>query len=111
METQAMAVRQKQWLQAIQAAKQSGMTDRAWCKENGISCSTFYRWQRTLRDCALKQRANQVEFVALPPAATSCPTAEPRSFVLRVGEVSAELSADISEAQLIMILRVMRSVR
>jgi transposase-like protein len=111
VEAQAMAVRQTQWLQAIQAAKQSGMTDRAWCKENGISCSTFYRWQRTLRDRVLKQTASQVEFVALPPVATSCPTMEPRSFVLRVGEASAELSTDISETQLMMILRVMRSVR
>ena len=50
METQAMAVRKENWLRTIQAATQSGKTQEAWYREQGIASSTFYRWKQTLRN-------------------------------------------------------------
>lgn len=39
MEQQAMAVREENWLRAIQAAAQSGKTQEAWCREHDIAPS------------------------------------------------------------------------
>ena len=49
MEQNAMAVREQQWLETIQIAKQSGLPVNQWCHENGIAESTFYRWQQRIR--------------------------------------------------------------
>ena len=36
------------WLELITQCRFSGLTDRQWCIENGISISTFYYHVRTL---------------------------------------------------------------
>ena len=50
MEKRAMAVREEQWLQTIAAAKQSGQPIKVWCAEHGVPVSSFYKWQRKMRD-------------------------------------------------------------
>ena len=37
------------WLKLITQCRSSGLTDRQWCIENGISISTYYYHVRTLR--------------------------------------------------------------
>ena len=37
------------WLELITQCRSSGLTDRQWCIENGISVSTFYYHVRALR--------------------------------------------------------------
>ena len=37
------------WLKLITQCRSSGLTDRQWCIENGISVSTFYYHVRALR--------------------------------------------------------------
>ena len=46
MEKKAMAVREKQWLKTITAAKQSSQTIKVQCAEHGVPVSSFYKWQR-----------------------------------------------------------------
>ena len=53
MEKRAMAVREEQWLQTIAAAKQSGQPIKVWCAEHGVPVSSFYKWQRKMRDSLL----------------------------------------------------------
>lgn len=50
METQTMAVQEENWLRAIQVAAQNGKIQEAWCLEQGIAPSTFYRWKQTFRN-------------------------------------------------------------
>jgi len=38
-----------EWMELVTACRQSGLTDAAWCHENGISPSCFYNAVRRLR--------------------------------------------------------------
>ena len=40
--------RLENWTTRIMACRSSGMTVRAWCRENGLSEKTYYDWQRRL---------------------------------------------------------------
>ena len=40
--------RLENWTTRIMACRSSGMTVRAWCRENGLSEKTYYYWQRRL---------------------------------------------------------------
>ena len=59
MEKRAMAVREEQWIQTIAAAKQSGQPIKVWCAEHGVPLSSFYKWQRKMRDSLLTVSASQ----------------------------------------------------
>lgn len=39
----------EQWIEVIQACRTSGMTDKDWCSQNGISTSALYRHIRKLK--------------------------------------------------------------
>ena len=47
---QAMSKQERleNWTARIMACRSSGMTVRAWCRENGLSEKTYYYWQRRL---------------------------------------------------------------
>ena len=53
------------WLERINAARVSGLSDYAWCKENRIPVSTFYYNLRRLKKQAIEIREKQ----KLPSAA------------------------------------------
>ena len=42
-------LKQKHWLELVQECNRSGQNKRSWCQENGISYSTYMRWQKDLR--------------------------------------------------------------
>ena len=79
MEKRAMAVREEQWLQTIAAAKQSGQPIKVWCAEHGVPVSSFYKWQRKMRDSLLTAQNSEIQFQELevpqnicgPPAGAS----------------------------------------
>ena len=65
MEKRAMAVREEQWLQTIAAAKQSGQPIKVWCAEHGVPLSSFYKWQRKMRDSLLTEEKAEIQFQEL----------------------------------------------
>ena len=42
--------RAQQWALAIQECNSSGLTNREFCRQRGISEKSFYYWQRKLRE-------------------------------------------------------------
>ena len=60
------------WLELITQCRTSGLSDRRWCKENGIPVSTFYYRVRALRRkaCAVPEAvdaaAQKQEVVQIP---------------------------------------------
>lgn len=60
------------WLELISQCRASGLTDRQWCIENGISVSTFYYHVRDLRKkaCEIPEAADaalqEQEVVQIP---------------------------------------------
>ena len=43
-------LKKERCIEIIKACNGSGMPKRQWCREHGISYSTFMRWQRSLRN-------------------------------------------------------------
>ena len=37
-----------EWAQRVQSCRESGLSVRQWCDENGLSAKTYYYWQRRL---------------------------------------------------------------
>ena len=43
--------RLEKWASRIMACRSSGMTIRAWCRENQVPEKSYYYWQRQLTRC------------------------------------------------------------
>ena len=50
MPDEFQALRKERCIEIIKACNGSGMSKRQWCREHGISYSTFMGWQRSLRN-------------------------------------------------------------
>ena len=49
------AARMQEWSVRIAECRSSGMSVRAWCKEQGISVQTYYRWEKRFVEKATQQ--------------------------------------------------------
>ena len=68
-------LRHKLWAKEIAECQSSGMKISEWCQMKGISCNTYYRWLRIVRNEFLERsEAPLREIVPLSIATT--PTAE-----------------------------------
>lgn len=57
--------REQNWFQMIQECRDSGMTNRAFCRQRGIPEKKFYYWLRKLR--TLASEAAQPQIVPISP--------------------------------------------
>ena len=62
--------RAQQWAMLIQESKSSGMTNKDFCIQRGVSEKSFYYWQKKLRTKLLEAAAPQlVQLDSTPEAA------------------------------------------
>ena len=54
------AYRMETWRQIIQECQKSGLSNKAYCEQQGISEKTYYYWLRKLRMAAVEQAAPQI---------------------------------------------------
>ena len=54
--------RLREWAQIHRRCQESGLSNRAFCRRNGIAEKTFYYWLRKLRETAIEK---QLQLVAL----------------------------------------------
>ena len=69
MDTRVMELRIKQWIPIMEEQAKSGISKDEWCTMHGINRTSFFRWQKRVRQYLLDQCENQ-----LPPAALSSET-------------------------------------
>lgn len=50
-----LAVRMQEWSVRIAECRNSGMSVRAWCNEQGISVQTYYLWEKRFVEKATRQ--------------------------------------------------------
>lgn len=71
-----------EWEERIAACRSSGAGVSRWCREQGISAKTYYRWEREVlakageQYAARRQRENPL-FVEVSPAREALPAVEP----------------------------------
>ena len=58
--------RAQQWAMVVQECASSGLSNREFCRQHGISEKSFYYWQRKLRQQIVESAAPQL--VQLDPA-------------------------------------------
>ena len=73
-------VRLESWAKIVRScsARPSGVTQKEWLEENGITRDQYYYWQRKLKDACLESlQEEQVSFVELPVEASRGCTNKP----------------------------------
>ena len=78
MPDEFQTMKKERCIEIIKACNGSGMPKRQWCREHGISYSTFMRWQRSLRnELAGKIMVTQaVVPLQIEPQASRCTPAQ-----------------------------------
>ena len=78
MPDEFQTLKKERCIEIIKAYNGSGMPKRQWCREHGISYSTFMRWQRSLRnELAGKIKVTQaVVPLQIEPQASRCTPAQ-----------------------------------
>ena len=75
MKTSKHEMLKVQWQRIIKEQNESGLSIREWCRENNISHSKFYYWQRVIREETLIKAGTlavtgQSQFVEVKPSMT-----------------------------------------
>ena len=55
-----------EWAERITACRSSGQSVKTWCRENGVSEQTYYKWQRRLYELAQNQQENRFAEITAP---------------------------------------------
>lgn len=121
MDQSTHAVRKANWINIIQQCldRPANTTVKQWLVENGISEKSYYYWLRKIRREACEQgylpqvtSQSEVSFVEVPiktaPIADPVqrvPAASVPAAVIRSGDLTLELSNDISESLLCRLLQ------
>ena len=77
-----------QWAERITECRNSGLTVKTWCKENGVGEQSYYKWQR--RVFAMVKAQTETQFAAVTPL-----SAERNDLQIAVTVQTAGITADI----------------
>ena len=101
----------QEWSARIQDCRSSGLPVRAWCRQERINATTYYRWERELLTGVQKNGApssTAVTFAELPaPKQVSCNVAE-RSATLHIGNASLDIYPGCDAEQLRLLVELLR---
>ena len=90
--------RAQQWAMVIQECQASGLTNKAFCEQRGISEKSFYYWQRKLRSKFIEVAAPQL--VAIAP-----PEASDEFLEIRIRDAELKLPVDVDMDAVAALLR------
>lgn len=99
--------RLQEWSTAVKDCRGSGISVRQWCRERGITATTYYRWERELlADANTTPALPTAVFAELPRPKQASRNVSECSATLHIGsgsitfhqELSAELLKAIVEA-------------
>ena len=93
-------VRERNWEEMSLACRQSGLSVKEWCRQNGIHASTYYARLRKLRENACRN------IVSIEPETPRLPKSEIK---ISSGEIMVTLPSDASEETISMVLMALRS--
>ena len=98
--------RLENWTTRIMACRSSGMTVRAWCRENGLSEKTYYYWQRRLfQTLSEQQTVYKTAFAEVTPPACSGSVA----VTVRIAGAVADIHPGADAATVETVLRILKS--
>ena len=100
--------RLENWTARIMACRGSGMTVRAWCRENGLSEKTYYYWQRRLfQALSEQQKVHQTAFAEVTPPQLVC--SGNVAVTVRISGAEADIHSGADAAFVETVLRILKS--
>ena len=76
------------WAGRISECRNSGLTVKRWCKENGVGEQTYYKWQK--RVFALAKAQHETQFAEVTPIISGHETV-PVAITVHMAGVSADI--------------------
>ena len=94
-----------QWAQVVSQCRDSGVSVRQWCQENGVNVSSYYKWRRKVYAAAQAQRERSfVEVTPVHPAAVIGV-----AVTLRIAGAELEIHNGADAATVEVVLRAVKS--
>ena len=103
--------RLQEWAAQIQNCRSSVLSVRAWCRQEGINASTYYRWERELLTAANQAPCPgvpAVTFAELPEPKKMSRNISERCATLRIGSASLDIYSGCDAEQLKMLVELLR---
>ena len=103
--------KQQEWAAQIQNCRSSGLPVRAWCRQEGINASTYYRWERELLTGVRKNGAppsTAVTFAELPEPKKMSRNVAERCATLHIGKASLDIYPGCDAEQLRLLVELLR---
>ena len=96
------------WSEKIMACRNSGMSVRGWCQENGVAEKTYYYWQRRLFETLSQQQEEAAPAFAevTPPQPVRCGNV---AVTVRMAGIEADIHSGADAATIETVLRVRKS--
>ena len=101
----------QEWAAQIQNCRSSGLPVRAWCRQEGINASTYYRWERELLTAANQSPCSgvlAVTFAELPEPKKMSRNVSERCATLRIGSACLDIYPGSDAEQLRLMVELLR---
>ena len=98
------------WSARIQDCRSSGLSVRAWCRQEEINAATDYRWERELLALAETEPCSSVSavrFAELPTPKQGSRNVAERCATLRIGSASLDIYSGCDSEQLKMLVELL----
>ena len=104
-------VKLQEWAARIQDCRSSGQSVRAWCRQEGINASTYYRWERELLTGVRRNGtppSTAVTFAELPEPKKMSRNVSERCATLHIGKASLDIYPGCNAEQLRLLVELLR---
>ena len=104
----------RDWSAAIQECRSSGLSVKQWCKNRGITTTTYYRWERELLTLAGGKRnkprlATTTTFAELPMPQEQCRTVAQQAATVHLNDIAIDIYPGMDAELLKMLLETVRT--
>lgn len=98
----------REWAVAIQECRSSGLSVKQWCRNRGITTTTYYRWERELLALTggtrnKPQLVGTTTFAELPAPRQLCRTVSEISATVRINDLAIDIYPGM-DAELLKVL-------
>ena len=104
-------VKLQEWAARIQDCRSSGLSVRAWCRQEEINAATYYRWERELLTAANQAPCSgvpAVTFAELPEPKKMSRNVSERCATLHIGKDSLDIYPGCNAEQLRLLVELLR---
>lgn len=103
----------REWAAAIEDCRSNGLSVRQWCRQRGITTTTYYRWEREVLSIVDAQPklpvSPAVSFAELPAPKQQQRNVPKCSTTVRIGEFGIDFYQEISPELLKTIVAALRT--